>query len=84
MRCVKCAGDTRVLTTYQNEDGRVRRRRHCLECDFRFTTREHPEVEGVELFAEHQGFVGRHRRVRLDCVRPDTGGLTGYSSGVII
>lgn len=54
MRCVKCAGDTRVLTTYQNEDGRVRRRRSCVDCDFRFTTREHPEVEGVELFSNEE------------------------------
>ena len=54
MRCVKCAGDTRVLTTYQNEDGRVRRRRVCIDCEYRFTTREHPEVEGVELFAREE------------------------------
>lgn len=54
MKCVKCAGDTRVLTTYQNEDGRVRRRRACIDCEYRFTTREHPEVGGAELFTREE------------------------------
>lgn len=44
MRCIECGEDTRVLTTYQNEDGRVKRRRECIVCKTRFTTREHPEA----------------------------------------
>lgn len=44
MRCIECGEDTRVLTTYQNEDGRVKRRRECVVCKTRFTTREHPET----------------------------------------
>lgn len=43
MRCIECGEDTRVLTTYQNEDGRVKRRRECMVCKTRFTTREHAE-----------------------------------------
>ena len=54
MRCVTCGEATRVLTTYQNEDGRTKRRRECVECKMRFTTREHPEINGVEIFARRE------------------------------
>lgn len=50
MRCVKCGGATRVTTTYQNADLTTKRRRECTECNFRFTTREHPQVDTVEVF----------------------------------
>lgn len=43
MKCIECGGRTTVTTTYQNEDGRTKRRRKCLSCGFRFTTREHAE-----------------------------------------
>lgn len=45
MRCPTCSGLTRVTSTYQNEDGRVRRRRECLICKKRFTTREAVQLE---------------------------------------
>ena len=45
MKCLKCDGETRVTTTYQNADRTTKRRRECLseKCQFRFTTRERPE-----------------------------------------
>lgn len=48
MKCLRCRGVTNVTTTYQNENGTTRRRRQCLECDFRFTTRENPDPRDVE------------------------------------
>ena len=39
MDCPKCQGLTKVLDTRQVESG-LKRRRKCLECDFRFTTHE--------------------------------------------
>jgi len=56
MKCAKCTGSTEVLVTYQNADNSTRRRRKCIECGIRFTTREHMEpgtatelkVEGVD------------------------------------
>ena len=48
MKCSACGGDTQVTMTYQNADGRVRRRRECLQCKRRFTTRE------LEVDAEAQ------------------------------
>ncbi len=69
MRCVSCSGDTRVTTTYQNAVNTVRRRRECLECGIRFTTREAQmevvdEVDRVDsgqmdLFSETNGGI-RH------------------------
>lgn len=47
MKCPTCSAATRVTSTYQNEDGRVRRRRECLVCKKRFTTRE-SEVRNPE------------------------------------
>jgi DNA-directed RNA polymerase subunit RPC12/RpoP len=44
MNCIKCGEDTRVTTTYQNANGITRRRRTCNHCEFRFTTRERPEM----------------------------------------
>lgn len=49
MKCLVCEGRTIVTTTYQNEDGRTKRRRECTLCGFRFTTREHPEAADVEI-----------------------------------
>jgi transcriptional regulator NrdR family protein len=48
MNCIKCGEDTRVTTTYQNANGITRRRRICLFCDFRFTTRERADERDVE------------------------------------
>lgn len=49
MKCVVCDGRTVVSSTYQNADGVTKRRRECVECDYRFTTRERPERAGLEL-----------------------------------
>ena len=48
MNCIKCGEDTRVTTTYQNASGITRRRRICLFCDFRFTTRERADERDIE------------------------------------
>ena len=48
MNCIKCGEDTRVTTTYQNVNGITRRRRICLFCDFRFTTREKADERDME------------------------------------
>lgn len=48
MNCIKCGEPTRVSTTYQNDNNSTRRRRICLVCDFRFTTREFPEQKDIE------------------------------------
>lgn len=45
MKCVKCGGATEVTTTYQNENNTTKRRRQCMVCGLRFTTRERPEAE---------------------------------------
>ena len=63
MKCVVCGGRTTVTSTYQNESGLTKRRRQCYECKFRFTTRERPEQEGVELA---QGWINRDRLERAD------------------
>lgn len=47
MKCVKCAGVTEVLVTYQNADNSTRRRRKCVDCSVRFTTREHLEPDSI-------------------------------------
>ena len=43
MKCVACGYTTMVTTTYQNVNNTTKRRRYCLKCMFRFTTREIPE-----------------------------------------
>lgn len=58
MKCVACGGPTTVTTTYQNETGLTKRRRECRDCHYRFTTRERPEREGVELA---EGWKNRDR-----------------------
>lgn len=40
MRCPKCGGDTYVTSTYNNVDNRIRRRRECDDCGYRFSTKE--------------------------------------------
>lgn len=47
MKCIKCQARTTVSTTYQNSINITRRRRICLSCDFRFTTRESPDAKDV-------------------------------------
>jgi transcriptional repressor NrdR len=46
MRCPFCNhDDTQVTETRESDEGdAVRRRRRCLKCDKRFTTRERPEL----------------------------------------
>ena len=40
MDCPNCAGNTRVIDSRGTDDGAIRRRRECQECEFRFTTFE--------------------------------------------
>jgi hypothetical protein len=40
MNCISCNGETAVLDKRDSIDNVTRRRRKCLECGFRFTTRE--------------------------------------------
>ncbi len=40
MDCPTCGGGTRVIDSRGTDDGAIRRRRECVECDFRFTTFE--------------------------------------------
>jgi transcriptional regulator NrdR family protein len=50
MKCVQCGKSTKVMTTYNNENGSIRRRRRCLECDYRFTTREKADPPEEQLY----------------------------------
>ena len=56
MRCPFCeAKDTKVIETREHNDGRViRRRRECLVCKRRFTTRERCE-EIIKLVVKNDG-----------------------------
>ena len=49
MKCPRCGSlNDRVLDTRQSKDGTVvRRRRECLDCNFRFTTYERFEEEKI-------------------------------------
>lgn len=38
--CPSCGADTTVINTRENQNGTIRRRRECLICGQRFTTRE--------------------------------------------
>lgn len=49
MKCIACGKESRVMMTYQNAEPITRRRRKCMECDFRFTTREKPAEKDVKL-----------------------------------
>lgn len=49
MKCLRCGARTDVTTTYQNQINITRRRRECLKCGFRFTTRETPDPRDVVL-----------------------------------
>ena len=40
MKCPKCGGDTYVTSTYNNANNRIRRRRECESCNYRFSTKE--------------------------------------------
>lgn len=55
MNCVKCGEATNVSTTYQNSNNTTRRRRICLHCDFRFTTRESAEEKDVQRAYQERG-----------------------------
>lgn len=46
MRCPACQHDTKVLETRLTGEGLFRRRRKCLNCDYRFTTLE---IEDIKL-----------------------------------
>jgi len=55
VNCVKCGEATNVSTTYQNSNNTTRRRRICLHCDFRFTTRENAEEADVQRAQQERG-----------------------------
>ena len=55
MNCVKCGEATNVSTTYQNSNNTTRRRRICLHCDFRFTTRENAEEKDMLRAEKERG-----------------------------
>ena len=57
MNCIKCGEGTNVSTTYQNSNNTTRRRRICLHCDFRFTTRENAEDKDVQRAYQERGAV---------------------------
>ena len=67
MNCVKCGEATNVSTTYQNSNNTTRRRRICLHCDFRFTTRENAEEADVQRAQQERGaeIVGKKGVDRL-------------------
>lgn len=61
MNCIKCGEGTNVSTTYQNSNNTTRRRRICLHCDFRFTTRESAEDKDVQRAYRENGEVTRKK-----------------------
>jgi len=40
MKCRECGSDSKVVDTQESKFHRIRRRRECLNCGERFTTRE--------------------------------------------
>ena len=46
MKCPKCDGETAVIDSRPDDTG-IRRRRVCLDCEYRFTTRERLEPREV-------------------------------------
>ena len=49
MKCPKCgSSDTKVVDS-RDDDGSVRRRRECIECNYRFTTYERAETESLSV-----------------------------------
>ena len=63
MICPECGGSTHVVETRDKSDGRVRRRRECLDCGAHFTTTEaantknyvkpkYPTRESIERFLD--------------------------------
>ena len=72
MQCPSCQNtDSRVLESRSADSGRsVRRRRECLNCDFRFTTYERIETTPItvlkkngakELFSRNKIIIGLNR-----------------------
>lgn len=63
MRCPQCHNeDTKVLESRMNNDGRsVRRRRSCVQCNYRFTTYE-KEEEFVFQIRKRDGRVEPYQR----------------------
>lgn len=49
MKCVFCDGQTKIVDTRKNKDGRRYRRRKCTSCDKRFTTYEVNQVQMLNL-----------------------------------
>ncbi|MBP5181262.1 MAG: transcriptional repressor NrdR [Clostridiales bacterium] len=51
MKCPKCGADNdKVIDTRPSDEGRaIRRRRVCLECEYRYSTIERTEVLGMKV-----------------------------------
>ncbi len=64
MDCPSCQTQTKVLETRAAEDGAVRRRRRCPNCDRRFTTFERREPEPVFVI-KRDGSRQRFDRAKL-------------------
>ncbi|MDJ0598130.1 MAG: hypothetical protein QNJ37_04735 [Crocosphaera sp.] len=40
LKCPKCQGKTQILDTRSRADGKIKRRRQCFSCKYRFNTFE--------------------------------------------
>ncbi len=51
MKCPKCGADNdKVIDTRPSDEGRaIRRRRVCIECEYRYSTTERAEVLGMKV-----------------------------------
>lgn len=47
MKCPKCSSDTFVMATRDGGEGKIRRRRVCSSCEYRFSTIEEIENKPV-------------------------------------
>ena len=47
--CPKCGSSSIYVTDSRKDCGRIRRRKKCNMCDFRFTTYEVPAIEFVKI-----------------------------------
>ena len=62
MECPKCGGQTTVIDCRMSPDNTFRRRRKCLECDGRFSTKE-VLAEDYENLVELEKAMGNMIRI---------------------
>ncbi|KKT35036.1 MAG: Ribonucleotide reductase regulator NrdR-like protein [Parcubacteria group bacterium GW2011_GWA2_44_12] len=66
MQCVVCHKDTKVLDSRISVDGfRVRRRRECVKCGFRFSTSEEIEIFDITV-VKRDGSREPYDRAKLE------------------